>query len=123
MDEQNLLPRKTQIQDCYNSYKPVFSECLEKIECKLKECLHLASAPTYKTRIKSFDSYYKKILRQKAEDSANSTELVTLTDMMGIRVICAFLADIENVVKQLVKNFDVREVERKGSQQSFREFG
>lgn len=123
MDEQNLLPHKTVIQERYNSYRPVFSECLGKIEARLKEVLHLASAPTYKTRIKSFDSYYRKILRQKADDSANSTELVTLTDMMGIRVICAFLADIENVVKQLTKNFDVREVERKGSQQSFREFG
>ena len=123
MNEQNLLPQKTLIQERYSSYRPVFSECLEKIESRLKKVLHLASAPTYKTRIKSFDSYYKKILRQKAYDSATSTELVTLTDMMGIRVICAFLADIENVVKQLSQNFDVREVERKGSQQSFREFG
>lgn len=123
MNDNKLLPHKTLIQERYDSYRPVFAECLGKIELKLKSVLHLASAPTYKARIKSFNSYYKKILRQKADDSANSTELVTLTDMMGIRVICAFLSDIENVVKQLTQNFEVREVERKGSQQSFREFG
>ena len=123
MKEKKILPNKTQIQERYDSYRPVFMECLQKIEARLKDVLHLASNPTYKTRIKSFESYYKKILRQKAEASADSTELVTLTDMMGIRVICAFLADIENVVNQLEQNFDVREVERKGSQQSFREFG
>ena len=43
--------------------------------------------------------------------------------MMGIRVICAFLEDLEIVRKQLEASFSVQEVERKGAEQSFREFG
>ena len=43
--------------------------------------------------------------------------------MMGIRVICAFLEDLSEVEQQIKNNFVVKEVEYKGAQQSFREFG
>ena len=43
--------------------------------------------------------------------------------MMGIRVICAFLEDLSEVEQQIKANFVVKEVEYKGAQQSFREFG
>ncbi|HBP10033.1 MAG TPA: (p)ppGpp synthetase, partial [Treponema sp.] len=76
-----------------------------------------------KARIKSLPSYYKKILRQKAKESSESNELVTLTDMIGIRVICAFVEDLALVEKQVVEFFDVKEIERKGADQSFKEFG
>ena len=117
------LPNKIRIANIYEAYRPVFTECLEKIENKLKSVVHLSSKPSYKARIKSFDSYYKKILRQKSDEAAYSSVLVPLTDMMGIRIICAFLEDIENVVMQLTRNFSVQEVEHKGVGQSFKEFG
>ncbi|HBG66255.1 MAG TPA: (p)ppGpp synthetase [Treponema sp.] len=120
---QTELPHKVQIQQIYDSYVPVFEEILGKIENRLKSVIRLPSMPTYKARIKSFGSYYKKILRQKSEESSTSHTLVTLTDMMGIRIICAFLEDIDNVVRQLSAHFEVREIERKGSGQSVREFG
>ena len=117
------LPNKIKIRKIYESYGPVFTEILGKVEQKLKNTIKIASLPTYKARIKSFESYYKKILRQKPEQAAAGTSLVTLTDMIGIRVICAFIEDLAIVENILVQNFDVMEVERKGSQQSFREFG
>ena len=117
------LPNKIKIRKIYESYGPVFNEILGKVEQRLKATIKIASLPTYKARIKSFDSYYKKILRQKPDQAAEGTSLVTLTDMIGIRVICAFLEDLSIVEKILLKNFQVMEVERKGSQQSFREFG
>ncbi len=123
MNNLNDLPNKAQIEELYNSYVPVFDECLIKIEEKLKNTIKLQSAPTYKSRIKSFHSYYKKILRQKARDAGTCKNLVTLTDMMGIRIICAFIEDIENVVNQLSCIFNVKEIEHKGYEQSFREFG
>ena len=43
--------------------------------------------------------------------------------MMGIRIICAFMEDINKVQKQVSANFSVREIEKKGAEQSFREFG
>ena len=123
MTEQQDLPNKLEIQRLYESYAPVFNEVLANIETKLKSSIKIASIPTFKTRIKSFTSYYKKILRQKPKEAAESKSLVTLTDMIGIRVICAFLEDLDIVEQQLVTYFNVKEIERKGAQQSFREFG
>lgn len=118
------LPNKKEIENRYEEYRPVFTEILQKIEKSLKSNLIFASNPTYKTRIKSFGSYYKKILRQKAEEAASNTEsLVTLTDMIGIRVICPFVEDLAVVEDLIVKKYSVKEIERKGANQSFREFG
>ena len=124
MSEKNfILPNKLEIEKRYESYRPAFNEILDKIENLLKQKINLPSNPTYKARIKSFPSYYKKILRQKAKESSESIELVTLTDMIGIRVICAFVEDLALVEKQVVESFDVKEIERKGADQSFKEFG
>ena len=110
------MPNKVNIQQTYDEYRPVFQNILSKIEASLKKSIHISSTPTYKNRIKSFSSYYKKILRQKPKEAAESKTLVTLTDMMGIRVICAFLEDIDLVEKQLEEVYDVKEIERKGSE-------
>ena len=117
------LPNKKEIEVRYESYRNAFLEILENVEASLKKNLHLSSNPTYKTRIKSFNSYYKKILRQKAKESGESKELVTLTDMIGIRVICPFVEDLAEVEKQVSEVYDVKEIEKKGAEQSFREFG
>ena len=123
MKDANELPKKVKIERLYASYEPVFHEVLSKIEDKLKANIRLQSMPTYKARIKSFPSYYKKILRQKPREASQTEKLVTLTDMLGLRVICAFMEDTENVVTQLSSFLTVREIEHKGFDQSFREFG
>ena len=118
----NSLPSKNNIKATYESYKPVLSEIMANIESKLRKNIKLASNPTYKSRVKSFNSYYRKVLRLKSEE-AEKNNFVELTDMMGIRVICAFLEDLSEVEQQIKDNFVVKEVEYKGAQQSFREFG
>ena len=118
----NLVPERDIIYQRYELYKPYLHKILSLIEVKLKDTLQLSSNPTFKSRVKSFESYYKKILR-KQPDAAIKKNLVQLTDMMGIRVICAFMEDLSEVERQLMANFDVKEVERKGAEQSFREFG
>lgn len=118
----NSLPSKNNIKATYESYKPVFAEIVTNVENKLRKTLHLSSNPTYKSRVKSFNSYYRKVLRLKGEE-AERNNFVELTDMMGIRVICAFLEDLSEVEHQIKNNFVVKEVEYKGAQQSFREFG
>ena len=117
------VPEKEAVYSRYEYYKPYLKKILTAIEGKLKGVVKLSSMPTYKSRVKSFDSYYKKILRQKPEEAIANVHLTQLTDMIGIRIICAFLEDLSEVEKQLVKNFDVREIERKGADQNFREFG
>ncbi len=117
------LPKKLQLKKIYESYAGEFQEILSNVQKKLHDVIKLLSLPTYKARIKSFDSYYKKVLRQKSDQAEKTDCLVTLTDMIGIRVICAFLEDLATVEKEITAAFDVIEIERKGADQSFREFG
>ncbi len=123
MNNTDKLPNKKEIADLYESYRSAFLEILGNIEAQLQKIIKLSSNPTYKARIKSFTSYYKKILRQKAHEASSSKNLVTLTDMIGIRIVCPFVEDLAIVEKQVNEHFEVKEIERKGAEQSFREFG
>ena len=115
------LPAKVHIQKTYEAYAPYFYAVMENIQKRLERVVALASPPTYKARIKSFDSYYKKILRLKVP-APDDGSLICLTDMIGIRIICAFLEDIAVVLKQVQGLFDVREIEQKGPAQNFKAF-
>ena len=117
------IPARVSIKKTYESYIDILEEIMVAIRLKLTNNLKLSSQPTYKSRIKSFNSYYKKVLRQHPEEAATSNSLVCLTDMMGIRIICTFLKDIEIVLAQIKEMFDIYEIEVKGAQQSFKEFG
>src|SRR5574344_1079052 len=117
------LPVKATLMNVYIAYEPLLEEILTNIEKKLKSTIKLTSMPTYKSRIKSFPSYYKKLLRQKPDEAMETDHLVTLTDMMGIRVICSFLEDLDDVEQQIKAIFTIKEIERKGADQTFKEFG
>ena len=117
-----FIPNKENLQVAYDSYKPVLTAILFSVEQKLKKNLKLASMPTFKTRIKDFSSYYKKLLRVRPSSLGKQT-LPTLTDLLGIRVICAFLEDLKTVEEQISKLFNVIEIERKGADRTFSEFG
>ena len=123
MNHNISVPNKINIKNIYESFNPLLLSITQNIEEKLKNTIKIASMPTYKSRIKSFNSYYRKILRTKAQDSANTETLIPLTDMMGIRIICAFLEDLSEVESQVKENFTVKEVEYKGSGENFKEFG
>ena len=122
-DFHSTIPIKSRINSRYESYIPLLIQIRENIHKKIKENIYLSSQPTYKARIKSFSSYYRKLIRQKSEEAALSDSLVCLTDMIGIRVICTFLEDISVVLEQLKEIFDIREIERKGADLNFKEFG
>ncbi|WP_318720306.1 tetratricopeptide repeat protein [Treponema sp.] len=117
------VPGKEQIKENYEKYRTLFSVILKNILAKITEDISLNPKPVYKSRIKSFDSYYSKLLRLKPKEASEKDSLVSLTDMMGIRVVCAFLEDISTVENQIKKKYLVKEIEHKGSLQSVREFG
>ncbi|MDR0389183.1 MAG: tetratricopeptide repeat protein [Spirochaetaceae bacterium] len=82
----------------------------------------LASRPTVKSRVKDFDSYFKKHLRLlRNSEAPEMTE--EITDLIGIRVVCPFIEDLVLAEDILKKELEVIEVERKGSDYSFKEFG
>jgi len=82
-------------------------------------CSVLVSRPTIKTRIKQFDSYYKKYVDLL---KANAVQPL-ITDLMGIRIVCPFIEDLQLVENLIEEHFEVTEVERKGHTDAFKEFG
>lgn len=119
----NSLPVKKQIMAEYDKFLPFFTQILMNIKNKLDDTVFLNSRPNIKTRIKSFDSYYKKAIRLKPELVSVPNNFVCVSDIIGIRVICAFIEDLAAVLTQIEENFVVLEVENKAATQSFKEFG
>lgn len=116
------LPPKSELLAAYEKSRPVLQAVLYGVENNVKSVIKLGSTPSYKSRVKSFESYYKKLIRVQPE-SLGRQPLPVLTDLIGIRIICAFLEDLAQVQKTITENFEVVEIERKGSDRTFSEFG
>jgi putative GTP pyrophosphokinase len=93
-----------------------FIEHIEKKE--LSSMSHLS----VKGRSKSFQSFYKKYIRY-LRDSPDQDKVPHIPDQIGVRVICPFLEDLKVVEDICRKELDVIEIEQKGSDYSFKEFG
>ena len=83
-----LLPDKKQLEQDYLRIKPYLEKILSRIEGKVSQILELGSKPTLKSRVKKFDSYYRKLMRVNL--CTDNSSLPLLTDLMGIGIICAF---------------------------------
>lgn len=114
---------KATIRENYEAYGEYFAKILQNILLVLQDKIHLSAQPTYKWRIKRFDSYYKKVLRKESDKITEFNSLICLTDMLGIRLICAFLEDINLAISQIKELFEIKEVEVKGTEKNFSEFG
>ena len=79
--------------------------------------------PAYKHRVKSFQSFFSKKIKFIREASKSGGSVLPITDLVAIRIICPFIGDLERVETALSREFSVREVERKGADHSFKEFG
>ena len=119
MTNNEILLNKDKIRQCYEKYKPLLEKLLMLFENKIRTSIKMESVPSYKLRVKSFNSFYKKLLRIKPP-SLGKQEMPVLTDLIGIRIICPFLEDLTIVEKQL---FKIVEIERKGADRTFSEFG
>ena len=86
----------------------------EQIENILEE---FKFTPVVSERIKNFKSFFNKYLRLN-EDNENPK----INDLIGIRIICPFLNDINIIQKILEEKFIITEVERK-EHSTFKEFG
>lgn len=122
-NQAHWLPNREHLSHQYEQYLPDLGILLERLEIRLKTNISVSSVPTYKARVKGFNSYYRKLLRNLPENIDSSDDLPVITDIIGIRIICAFLQDLMQVEKILRNIFTVYEVERKGADRTFREFG
>ncbi|MGL4982445.1 MAG: (p)ppGpp synthetase [Treponemataceae bacterium] len=114
------FPNKRSLQNKYDEYFIYFSSVIMELELLIRETIHLSSIPTLKSRVKKFSSYYSKILKSHYVDTST---FPVISDLIGLRVICPFLEDLDIVEKQLASFFKIIEIEKKGSDRTFSEFG
>lgn len=116
----NEFPSRVELFNAYNTcldhYKSVSQKVIQKINHLLNENEINGSV---KSRIKSFDSYYRKLLLS-YNDLKNSPHI---TDLIGIRIVCIFLNDLDKIQNLLYQDFIILEHEYKGSKFSTSEFG
>ena len=115
------IPDKNQLKKQYDEYHAHFTVLLKRLEDHLRSIVKVSALPAYKTRVKSFDSYYAKLLKFPPADPAINFPVVT--DLIGIRIVCPFLQNLSEVENVLLQNFIIKEVERKGADRTFCEFG
>jgi putative GTP pyrophosphokinase len=117
--ESGSTPNKEALQKEFEAGLDARHLAIRDIEHRVEEALSsLHSRPTHKVRIKSFNSYYRKYLRLLRSGIANPQ----ITDLMGIRIICPFIEDLETTEALIKEHFEVVETERKGHY-TFKEFG
>lgn len=123
MAEANLqhieIPERQRIKLLYDRYRPQYENSLRKILRSLRKLtIKTELNITIKHRLKTFESYFSKILRHRQLLS----NPILITDLIGIRIICPFLEDLNQIVALIKNNFKVLEIEKKGEKNSFREF-
>ncbi len=126
--EQLLLSQltKSEVQQMAKSYAQPFRELMAYYRCAMMEVstkfnvlneelsLQYDRNPieTIKTRLKSPESIAEKIGRKKLPFNVESIEQ-NIYDIAGVRVICSFPADIYMLADALLKQDDIRLIERK----------
>ncbi len=105
----------------YHELRPGYERLLAEIQKQLKLLLEAAGlSVTIKYRLKRFDNFCEKLIRQRKQSTDKD---VCLTDLLGVRIVCPFLEDLEHVERIIARSFEILEMEHKAEQHSFREFG
>ena len=118
----SMFPSKNSLRAEYEKHYPVRAFIAKELEARIEKLLlQMASQPRVKFRIKAFESYFKKYIRLLKSGTADKSPLIA--DLIGIRIICPFLEDLAAVEELLKTKFEIIEIERKGGDHTFREFG
>jgi putative GTP pyrophosphokinase len=119
-----VIPDKAKLSALYTASRKGYEDALGRfltiVETVLSE---RGLKPTLKGRVKEFDSYYSKKLRLLKKAWTEKTAPLPVNDILAIRVVCPFLGDLAIAEKILSEHFSIEEIERKGAERSFREFG
>jgi len=114
-----VVPERQRLELLYDRYRHEYQETLNKLYKQIRKLLVKTDINfNIKYRLKSFDSYFEKLLRLR-RDGENFT---LLNDLLGMRVIVPFLEDVQQVQELISERFRIIEIEHKGAKNSFREF-
>ncbi|OHD16136.1 MAG: hypothetical protein A2087_10510 [Spirochaetes bacterium GWD1_61_31] len=124
VENEDDLPNRTAAEYQFNEWQLDYERVLADVMVRVRKCLESAGMYlTYKARVKSFSSYFAKRLKFFRQSRLNTSKPLPVTDLLAIRIICPFIGDLQPVEACLAKCFRIVEVERKGAQHSFKEFG
>jgi len=113
-----LPPEKNTLRNEYNRFFEIRQLIVSDIKVITDNSLSsMGSNPVVSGRIKNFDSYFSKYIRL----LKNGEKIPKITDLLGIRVICPFIEDLQAAEELIKKKFEVTEREIKGHY-SFKEF-
>lgn len=115
------IPSRATTKAIYSRCRPQYEMAQAKVSRKIRKLLieHEINAAV-RIRVKTFDSYFNKVLRFYNEGRGKD---FAINDLIGIRIICSFLGDLDAIKQILLQNFKVTDIEEKSSQFSFKEFG
>ena len=130
-----IFPDRSTLKEQYDAASGIRRRIIRELVDAVEKALEgLPSCPAVRGRSKDFGSFYKKYLKllktekhegrldfQAPEDGQSPFSFIT--DLIGLRIICPFLEDLDFVQTALRKHFRVIEVDKKGAHFSFKEFG
>jgi putative GTP pyrophosphokinase len=120
---EDTVPDRTALERRYLERSDTYAALLEAFKQRLQMLFQDGTTrPTIKGRVKSFDSYYRKLLRKLREQPARGSP-PPISDILGVRIICPFLEDLRAAERLLHEGMQVVAVERKGCNRSVGEFG
>jgi putative GTP pyrophosphokinase len=117
------LASRSELKHAYGQQREAFHGALQELDRSLSRQLEASGVrATVKSRVKSFESTYEKLLR-KLKHVENGAQSIEIHDVLGLRVVCPFLDDIPSIEEHLRELFSVETVNRKGSQFGADQFG
>jgi putative GTP pyrophosphokinase len=118
------IPDRAELMRAFEARKDLYARLLATLEGRIREALERKSLrPIIKGRVKSFDSWYSKRIRLLRKARAQGKPPIPIADIVALRVVCPFLGDLTMAESAICASFKVMDIERKGSERSFREFG
>ncbi len=117
------LPARAELETVYRDHVDAYDKLLHELHRRVRSALRACGlTSTLKYRVKSFESYYAKLLRL-LRGPDHAAEVVCVTDVIAMRIVCPFLEDVALAERCLRSQFHVSEVDHKGAEFSVREFG
>lgn len=116
------LPPREELERRYSELRDSYEKMLFELQRRARLALSAHSLnATIKYRVKSFKSWYQKVINL-ARNSPDR-ESVEVTDVLAMRIVSPFLDDVSGALAALRQEFEVRDLDRKGAEFSVREFG
>ena len=121
--DKNYYPDKKELEEAYEKKSQLYDAVLENLVRQLDKQLKQGGLRfSLKSRVKSFSSYYEKLLEQIGKTKSPDNRPY-IQDILGIRIVCPFLENLQSAEELLRSHYLLFDVERKGAEHSFREFG